>query len=288
MHPLVPYLLGEAHHRLGLRIELARDLRHDRHVAHEHQRPHEARQDAGHEQLGNGLVDGHAVDDQRQRRRDHQAQRRGAGQGADDHLLGVLALAELRDRHLADRRQGRRRGTRHRGEHRAADDVGVDQAARQARQPGRQAAEHVLGQPGPVEDLAHPDEQRQRRQRPRRRRPPDGGDHGVAGRPGGEHFHADEGDAQERQADPDAGAQHQEQHEQEDDDQLELFHGPYSPWLWSTTSASIRWSPETSTWIRWSVSAMAKTTDPMTMADWGIQIGLASWPWLMSLNFHDQ
>ena len=48
-------------------------------------------QDAGDEELGDRDVGAHAVDDHDDRGRNQQAERAGAGQRADDHLLGVAA-----------------------------------------------------------------------------------------------------------------------------------------------------------------------------------------------------
>src|SRR3546814_2058511 len=56
--------------------------------------------------------------------------------------------------------------------------TGVQTCALPICHPRRQAAEHVLGQAGAEQDLAHPDEHRQGGERPAGRRAPDGGDHG--------------------------------------------------------------------------------------------------------------
>jgi hypothetical protein len=103
----------------------------------------------------------------------------------------------------------------HRGENRAADDVGVQQAPGDAREPGREALEHVLGELRAEEDLAHPHEQRQRGEGPRRERSPDGHRHRIPGRAHGEKLHADPGDPHQRETDPQPAAQqHEEQHDE--------------------------------------------------------------------------
>ncbi len=86
----------------------------------------------------------HAVDDHDDRRRDQQSQRARAGQRADGDVLGIAAARKLGQGHLADGGAGRRRRARDGGEDRAADDVGVQQPARDALEPRRQALEHVF------------------------------------------------------------------------------------------------------------------------------------------------
>ena len=196
------------------------------------------------EQLDDAFVDRHAVDDQRQRGRDHQAQRRRACQRADDHVFGVFAFAQFGDRHLAHGGQRRCRRARNGGEHRAADDIGVHQPARQPRHPGREARNMSSAKPGSIQDLAHPDEHRQRGQRPAGRGAPDVVSHHVAHGPGGEQLHPNPGNAHQGQADPDAGAQKQEQDEKEQDDDIGL---PYRLLrvLSVDDRAVMRWLPVT-------------------------------------------
>ena len=67
--------------------------------------------------------------------------------------LRIAPPPQLGDRHLADRRHRRGRAAGDGGEHRAADDVGVDQSARQACQPWAEAPEHVLAQARVGEEL---------------------------------------------------------------------------------------------------------------------------------------
>jgi hypothetical protein len=144
------WLLG----RDGVAVEQAPDGE----VAREQAGQDDAGEDAGHEQLRDRFVHRDAVDDEDQRRRDHQPERAGARQGAHDLPLGVAAAAQLGDRHLADRSAGRGGRAADGGEDRAAHDVGVQQAPGQAREPWAQALEHVRREPGAEQDLAHPDE----------------------------------------------------------------------------------------------------------------------------------
>ncbi|MPL74769.1 hypothetical protein SDC9_20586 [bioreactor metagenome] len=214
----VAQLGGKAHPRLGRGHLVAAQDRPERDIAHEQPGQHEPRQHARHEQAGDAFAHADAIDDQRHRGRDHQAKRRGAGKGADDHELGVAALPQLGDRHLADRGQRRRRRARDCREDGAAHDVRVQEPARKAREPGREPLEHVLGQFRAIQDLAHPDEQRQRGQRPARGAGPDGDRHRAAGIARGEAEHADIGHPHQRQPDPEPGAEQEEHHEEEDAD----------------------------------------------------------------------
>ncbi len=105
-------------------------------------------------------------------------------------LLVVAAALELRQRHLGDGGAGRRRRARHRAEDAAAEDVDVHQAPRQPAEPRREALEHLVREPGAVEDLAHPDEERQRGERPGRARAPERLEQVHFGRRGGEELQA--------------------------------------------------------------------------------------------------
>ena len=77
--------------------------------------------------------------------------------------IGVAALLQRRQRHGADGRRGGDRRTRGRREQRAAADVGVQQAARQPAQPGRQRDVHAVGDAGAQQQLAQQHEQRDAR-----------------------------------------------------------------------------------------------------------------------------
>ena len=99
---------------------------------------------------------------------------------------------------------------------RAAEDVDVHQAPRQPAEPGREAFEHLLRELGAVQDLAHPDEQRQRGERPRGARAPERLEQVHVGRRGGEELQPEPGHRGERDRDPHAaGEQHQQQAEQD-------------------------------------------------------------------------
>ena len=83
-------------------------------------------------------------------------------------------------------------------------------------QPWREAPEHVLRKARAEEDLAHPQEERQRRERPRGARAPDGDGHGVAHRAAGEELHADPRDAQQGEPDPEPARQQGEEEGDQD------------------------------------------------------------------------
>nr|CAA46093.1 hypothetical protein [Bordetella pertussis] len=194
-------------------------------IAHEQQRQQEAGENAGDEQLGDGDVGRHAVDDHDDGRRNQQAQGTGAGQRAEDLVLRIAAPRQFGDGHLAHRGAGGGRRAGNRGEDGAADDVGVQQPAGQPVQPRREALEQVLGQAGAEQDLAHPQEQRQGGQRPARRGAPDRDGHGVAGRPAGEDFHADPGRAGQGEANPDSATQQREDRDDQQGDDQDFIHG---------------------------------------------------------------
>jgi hypothetical protein len=102
--------------------------------------------------------------------------------------------------------------------------VGMQQAPRQTLHPRRQTSEHVVGQPRAEQNLAHPDEQRQRRQRPAGRRAPHRDGHRVAGRTRAEQLHADPGHTGQRQADPHPAAEDQEQRHDQQRGDREVVH----------------------------------------------------------------
>ena len=265
---------------LGDRGNLPRiGQRPDDDVAGEQQRQHQPGDHAGDEQLRDRHVGGDAVDDHDDRRRDQQPQRARARERADGHALRVAALLQFGQRHLADGRAGRRRRARHGGEDRAADDVGVQQPPGHPLEPRREALEHVLGQPRAEQDLAHPDEQRQRGQRPRGRAAPDGDGHRVAGRARAEELHADPRDAGERQSDPHAAAQQQEQRDDQQAGDGGIAHSLCSASAGATWRRRPRHSSTSS-----SRNAMASTTVPTAIAICGIHSGVASLPVETSLN----
>jgi hypothetical protein len=168
----------------------------------------QAQQHPGDEQLGDRHVRRDRVDDHDDRRRNQQAEGASTRQRAHRDRVRIAAFLQLRQRDLADRRAGGGAGARHRREDAAADHIGVQQAAGQAVQPRRQALEQIGRQARAEQDFTHPQEERQGSQRPARGRAPDREDHAVAHWSGGEDLHREQGDAQQGQADPEAGAEH--------------------------------------------------------------------------------
>ena len=141
-----------------------------------------------------------------------------------DHLV-VAALLQFGQRDLGDGRGGRRGGARHRAEDAAGQHVDVHQPAREPVEPGRQAAEHLLRQPGAEQDLPHPDEQRQRGERPRRAVAPDRGRQHRTGRDGGAgELHAGEAAGNQRDADPQSAGQQRDQQDEQQQRDLEQLH----------------------------------------------------------------
>ena len=118
--------------------------------------------DAGDEQLANRVVGQRAVDDHVHAGRDQDAQRATGGQRAQRGAHRVAPLHQRRQRHRADRRGRGHRRARGRREQRAAADVGVQQAARQAPQPGRQGDVHAVGDAGAQQQFTEQHEQRNR------------------------------------------------------------------------------------------------------------------------------
>ena len=139
---------------------LARELRRERDVDHEAGGQQDAGDDAGDEQLADRVVGERAVDDHVDARRDQDAERAAGRERAERARSVVAALLEGGQGDRADRRGGRDRRAGGRREQRAAADVGVQQPARQPRQPGRQADVHPVGEAAAQQDLAEQDEQR--------------------------------------------------------------------------------------------------------------------------------
>ena len=156
-------LLAKAHRRIGRRRACRIGERPDRDVAGIKRHHQKARQEAGEENLDDGDVGLHRIDHHGDRRRDENAERAGAGERAEAHVLVIAALLQFRQRDLGDGGAGRGRRARHRAEHAAGQHIDVHQPARQPVQPRRKAAEHFFRQPRAKQDLAHPDEQRQAR-----------------------------------------------------------------------------------------------------------------------------
>ena len=93
----------------------------------------------------------------------------------------------------------------------------MHQPPRQPAEPRRQALEHLFRQPGAVQDLAHPDEERQRGQRPRGARAPERLEQVHVRRRAGEELQPEPGHRGERDRDPHAAdEQHEQQGEQDE------------------------------------------------------------------------
>jgi hypothetical protein len=183
-------------------------------VAGEQQHQQQSRQEAGQEDADDRCVGGNRVDDHRDRGRYQDAQRAGGRQRADRQFLVVAAALEFGQRDLGDGRAGRGRRARDRSEHAAADDRRVHQPAGNPVQPGAQAFEHFLAELGPEQDLAHPDEQRQRRQFPARVAFPERREQVLRRQGVGEEGLADPADDRQRHRDPHATGE-QQQHDGE-------------------------------------------------------------------------
>ena len=211
-HRRDPHLaLGGRHQR-----RLERGVDHD--PGHEAAGQQEARDEAGGEQLGDRDIAQHAVDDHDVGGRDQKAQRARAGERADGDVLGIAALQQFGERDAADHLGRRRRRAGDGGEDRAADDVDVQQPARQQRRPRRQAAEQRLRQPGAEQDLAHQDEQRQRQQFLRGQDVPGVLRQQLVERDVAEQRQQDRAGDGQGPADPQAARQEGEQHHEHGDD----------------------------------------------------------------------
>jgi len=159
-------LLAQRHddHVAGRLVRVGKRPQHD--VAGEQDGEHHSRQDARQEHFDDRHLRRHRIDHHDDRRRQQYAERAGPAQRAEAGPLIVAAALELGQRDLGDGRAGRGGRARNRAEERAPEYVDVHQAPRQPGKPRRQALEHLLRQPGAVEDFAHPHEERQRRQGP--------------------------------------------------------------------------------------------------------------------------
>ena len=205
--------LDERQGRIGRRHLVLVHHRPDRDVAHE-QHDHEGTgKDTGREQSRDGHLGGDAIEDEGDRRGDHDPQRPGAAQRAEADARVVTALLQLRQRDAPDRRHCGRRGAARGCEDAATDHVDVQQTARQPVHPWRKPLEHFLRQLGAKQDFAHPDEQRQRRQGPARAAAPDRRRHDrTGGRTGADDEDRVPG-GNERDADPQAA--HEEERERD-------------------------------------------------------------------------
>ena len=144
----------------------------------------------------------------------------GARERAEDYRVVVAALLQFRQRDLGDRRAGCGRRAGDRAEDAAGEHVHVQEPARHAVEPRREPAEHLLRQVGAEQDLAHPDEQRQRRQFPRRAVAPDlRREHRARRNAAGRELHAGPSGREQRNADPHAARkQHRHQYDEDDRD----------------------------------------------------------------------
>ena len=209
------HLLQKAHVDAGGWHFVAVEQRPHHDVTHEQRRQQQSGHHTRQKQLGNRYIRRHAIDDQDDGRRYEQAQGAGAGQRAHRHLFRIAALLQFGQRDLA---HGGASGGRRTGDGRkdgATHHIGVQQAAWQALQPGRQALEHVVGELAAEQDFAHPQEQWQGREGPAGGVAPDGEHHAVTHRARGEEFHADVGHRRQGKANPQARPQNgKQQHHQ--------------------------------------------------------------------------
>ncbi len=260
-------------------MRLLVEQRPQHHVAREQRHQHQPRQHAGDEQPRHRDLRRDTVDDHDDRRRNQQPERARAGQRTDRDGFRVAARLQLGQRDAADGGRCGRRRAADRREDAAADHVGVQQPARQSFDPGSEAGEHVVGQARAEQDLAHPDEQRQRRHRPARARCPTGG--GEDGAPGciGEDLHADDADGDQGRRHPHA---QREQHEQGADERggnpAEFHHSLFSV----PSPSSKRWRRQTQT--KRSAKATVNSTEPSTIGSCGNHKGTGTRPCETSLK----
>ena len=170
--------------------------------AAEQYRQHQTGQHASHEQLGDRKLCRYAVHNQDDGWWNQQAQCCRATERADDLRFGVAAFLQFWNVHLAHCGARCGGGAGYRGKDGAANDVGVQQPTGQRIDPGRQAAKHVFGQVGAVENFSHPHKQRQGSQRPAAGRAPDGHGHRITGSTCREKLHAKPSHSGQSQADP--------------------------------------------------------------------------------------
>ena len=128
----------------------------------------------------------------------------------------VPAPAQLGHGHLADGGRGGGRRARNCRENAAANHVAMHQPSGQCGEPGRESAEHILGDAAAEQDFAHPDEKRQGRKRPAGARSPDRRGHKRTRRRIGEGEHGDEAHAQQCDRDPYAANEEERQHGKQD------------------------------------------------------------------------
>ena len=148
----------------GVRAEAA--LPDDEHrPQHEQAGEHQARHHAGEEQPADRGLGGDAVEDERDRRRDQDAERAAGADRAGGDVVRIAAPAHLRNAHLADGRAAGGRGAGERGEDRAGAEVGDHQAAGHAVEPAVERLVEVLAGGRRADRRAHHHEHRDRDQR---------------------------------------------------------------------------------------------------------------------------
>ena len=188
---------------------------------HDDQAGNEAREkDLDDRNLGRHRIDHHG-----DRGWDEDPERAGPGQRAEAHFLIVAPALQLGQRDLGDGGAGCGRGTRDRSEDAAAEHVHMHQTARQPADPRRETAKHLFGKFGPEQDLAHPDEEGQGGQRPGIGAAPRRGGEDLAGRHLSSQQQGNPAARHQRHRDPDAPAQQQREHAEQQEAHLEQVHG---------------------------------------------------------------
>ena len=93
-------------------------------IGHEQTRKHQPRENTCHKQFSDAFINGHAIDNQGQRWWDHQP-KVAAPANANDHMFGISARPQFRDRHFPNHIQCGRRRTRNGRKNRASRDIGM-------------------------------------------------------------------------------------------------------------------------------------------------------------------
>ena len=130
------------------------------HGGGEQDRHHDARQDAGDEQVADRCLGEDAIDDHRHARRDEDAERAARGGRPERERLVVAALDHFRHRHRTDGRGGHRAGAADRGKNRASEYGRDGQRTGKPAQPHMRGAKEIVPDPGRRQCLAHQHEQR--------------------------------------------------------------------------------------------------------------------------------
>ncbi len=149
LQAILPAVILESEQRVGtggLNIGPRRTLFSRRFVHHpdcEQHRKQQTRPDACHEQFADRLLGGEAVQDQRQRRRNQDAECAAGGDQAGGECVRVAALPHFRNARGPNRRAGRGARAAHRREHRAGEGVGQSETTRHLVQPAIQRVVEV-------------------------------------------------------------------------------------------------------------------------------------------------